>query len=125
MQYRMGTTVRKNKEVYQERRETSGRYRFADSVLACDCLCTQNYQLTNAERSVAQMLVEGYTNREIAAKRGVSTDTVKSQVAHILAKTMTKNRRELMKLVLNENIRAMPLVQLKRIETTRDEDEIT
>lgn len=58
------------------------------------------YGLTKAETSVAKLLLSGWTNGHIAEERGVSIDTVKTQIAGIMHKTETRRRSELIRLVL-------------------------
>lgn len=50
--------------------------------------------LTPAERRVAHLLMEGLTNREIAARLGITSHTVKSQVAALLTKTGSNGRTQ-------------------------------
>ena len=51
--------------------------------------------LTNAERAVALLVIEGHTDTEIAALRGVSKRTVGNQVASIFRKLGVGSRVEL------------------------------
>ena len=51
--------------------------------------------LTPAEWRIAQAVRHGLTNRDIAARRGISCDAVKYHVANILAKLGLQNRRAL------------------------------
>ncbi len=51
--------------------------------------------LTKTERQVLELVAEGLTNREIAAKRFVSVRTVESHVRHILDKLGIPSRRQL------------------------------
>ncbi len=62
------------------------------------------YSLTASEASVCRYLVEGFSNPEIAEKRNVSPETVKSQVQSALRKTGTANRSELIRLALSINL---------------------
>lgn len=57
-------------------------------------------QFTPAETAVCECLTHGWTNGDIADDRGVGVETVKSQVASILSKTGTRNRSELIRLIL-------------------------
>ncbi len=50
--------------------------------------------LTVREREVLQLLVEGLTNRAIAEKLSVSTETVKSHVHHIMQKMQVHDRTQ-------------------------------
>ncbi len=49
-------------------------------------------QLTTAERAVADLLCEGHTLAQIARQRGVSSNTVKSQVRQIFRKLNVDSR---------------------------------
>lgn len=51
--------------------------------------------LTPAERAVAELVAEGCSNREIAARRGSSVNTVGNQLASIFAKVSVSSRHEL------------------------------
>jgi len=50
------------------------------------------YELTTAEKAVAEQLCEGRTLAQIARLRGVSTNTVKSQVRQIFRKLNVESR---------------------------------
>ncbi len=50
--------------------------------------------LTNREREVLRLLVEGATNRAIAGTLSVSIETVKSHVHHIMQKLQVKDRTQ-------------------------------
>lgn len=52
------------------------------------------YNLTERERAVLALLVEGLNNTEIAAKLGISPSTIKSHVSHVLAKLGVASRTE-------------------------------
>ncbi len=51
--------------------------------------------LTDAEREVARLVMEGLSNAEIARRRGTSIRTVANQVASVFAKAGAGSRREL------------------------------
>ncbi len=51
-------------------------------------------QLTNREREVLRLLVEGRTNPEIAAALFIGTGTVRTHVSNVLAKLGVATRRE-------------------------------
>ncbi len=53
-----------------------------------------HYQLTERERSVLRLLVEGKNNIEIALLLGISRSTVKYHVSAIIAKLGVSNRAE-------------------------------
>ena len=49
-------------------------------------------QLTDREREVVELLVKGYTNRQIADQLGITANTVKKHVDHILQKLQVSTR---------------------------------
>lgn len=62
------------------------------------------YGLTDAETAVCRLVIDGLTNAEIADSRGVSLETVKSQVQVALKKTRAENRSQLVRLALSLNL---------------------
>jgi len=50
--------------------------------------------LTNREHEVLRLLIEGMTNRAIAAHLSISNDTVKSHIHHIMRKMQVKDRTQ-------------------------------
>jgi pimeloyl-ACP methyl ester carboxylesterase/DNA-binding CsgD family transcriptional regulator len=58
------------------------------------------FQLTNAEIDVVRALAEGKSLKAIAAERGRSFETIRSQVRSILAKTETRSQSELIRITL-------------------------
>jgi DNA-binding CsgD family transcriptional regulator len=58
------------------------------------------YGLTMAECRIAQLLVEGNANEELAHRLHVSINTVKTQLRQIYSKTYTRHRARLVKLLL-------------------------
>jgi DNA-binding CsgD family transcriptional regulator len=61
------------------------------------------YGLTDAEAEVLRLLVAGHDSEEMAEMRGVSLDTVRTQIKRILAKTDTHGRPALVRLALSVN----------------------
>src|SRR5262249_25799014 len=57
--------------------------------------------LTRREREVADLVVLGYTNREIGIALGTSPRTVRNQMTSILEKTGAATRTELTRFILN------------------------
>src|SRR5207237_2432230 len=55
------------------------------------------FQLTPKEITVAGMLLKGWTNKEIAEAIGVTVQTAKEHVKHIMAKTKTNTRTGVVK----------------------------
>src|SRR5437764_2211445 len=64
------------------------------TVRARFLLATPSLVLTRREREVLQLLVEGLTNRAIAEKLSVSTETIKSHVHHIMQKMQVNDRTQ-------------------------------
>ncbi|MCP5095091.1 MAG: response regulator transcription factor [Chloroflexi bacterium] len=62
------------------------------------------YDLTDRERAVLVLLVEGLNNGEIAEKLVVSPSTIKSHVSHILAKLGVTSRTEAVVLAVRHHL---------------------
>jgi two-component system, NarL family, response regulator LiaR len=60
--------------------------------------------LTEREREVLQLMIEGLNNPQIAAKLSVSSSTIKSHVSSILAKLGVASRTEAVTLALRNRI---------------------
>lgn len=60
--------------------------------------------LTEREREVLALMVEGLSNTQIAAKLGVSSSTIKSHVSNILSKLGVASRTEAVSLALRNHI---------------------
>jgi DNA-binding CsgD family transcriptional regulator/PAS domain-containing protein len=58
------------------------------------------YQLTPAEARLAALLAEGWPLREAARKLGISYQTARTHLRHVLSKTMTDRQPELVRLIL-------------------------
>ncbi len=65
-------------------------------------------QLTSREADVLMLLMEGRSNREIAAALVVSEATVATHVRHVLEKTATANRTEAVALALRHGFAGEP-----------------
>ena len=61
------------------------------------------YALTPRETQVLALILEGRAIKEIAMLLGIAERTTKDHIAHILAKTETKNQKELLVLLHKEN----------------------
>lgn len=64
----------------------------------------QGFNLTEREQEVLVLLTNGLTNQDIAAELSISISTVKKHVRNILTKTKTRNRTELTKLAMQQQI---------------------
>ncbi len=62
------------------------------------------WQLTNAEKSIAWLIIKGFSFKEIAKMRSVSGKTVHQQSTRIYQKSGMQNRHELMSGFLEEFI---------------------
>ncbi len=58
------------------------------------------YQLTHAEAELVRLIAEGRSLEEVAGERGVTMNTVRSQLKQVFAKTDTSRQGELVHLVL-------------------------
>ncbi len=65
-----------------------------------DGLLQEAFGLTPAETEIVRSIAEGKAVRDIAAERGRSIDTVRTQVRSILAKTETHSQQDLVRLAL-------------------------
>ena len=66
-----------------------------------DKMLRSAFDLTKAETRVVRALTEGRTLAEIAADRGRSLGTIRSQLKSIMAKTETRSQTELVRLTLS------------------------
>lgn len=60
--------------------------------------------LTERERQIADLLVHGYTNKEIAERLSVTTKTVETHRANIFAKLDVNTRAELVRLAIRNGL---------------------
>lgn len=66
----------------------------------------RRYALTEREREILELLYEGCTNQEIAARAFISEGTVKTHVHNIFRKTGSANRVQLLRAVTDAGRRA-------------------
>ena len=64
----------------------------------------QDEMLTAREREILQLLADGMSNADVAAKLFISQETVKSHVRHILAKLEADTRTQAVAIALREAI---------------------
>lgn len=62
------------------------------------------WTLSPGEREVVVLLAEGLTRTEIAERRGVSIETIKTQVRHALWKTAARNSVQLVALCVAQGL---------------------
>ncbi|MBP6117626.1 MAG: helix-turn-helix transcriptional regulator [Neisseriaceae bacterium] len=77
------------------------RLTLGGSVTAC------HYGLTKKEQAILQLVCQGLSHKAIAAQSFCSIETVKTHIRHLLRKTQTRSKHELMHLFLHG---AAPLV---------------
>jgi NarL family two-component system response regulator LiaR len=77
-------------------------------VQAADASCAIGQDLTEREHEVLELLVEGLSNAEIAARLVVSIAAVKYHVSNILFKLGATNRTEAVVLALQHNLLPKP-----------------
>jgi DNA-binding CsgD family transcriptional regulator len=54
-----------------------------------------DWSLTPREREIAQLVADGLTNRQIAARLGITPDTIKKHLTNVLTKVDCANRTQL------------------------------
>ena len=64
----------------------------------------QNDMLTSREREILQLLADGMSNADVAARLFISQETVKSHVRHILTKLEADTRTHAVAIALRESI---------------------
>ena len=67
--------------------------------LSINRLCNA-YALSTAEAAVCKLMAEGWNKNEIADKRNVSPETIKSQIASVYRKTNSRNRADHIRLII-------------------------
>jgi DNA-binding NarL/FixJ family response regulator len=78
---------------------------FVDPALAPSLLGSERESLLTArEREILQLLADGMSNADVAAKLFISQETVKSHVRHILAKLEADTRPHAVAIALREAI---------------------
>ncbi len=65
---------------------------------------TSSFDLTDRERTVLTLMIEGLTNRQIAERMSISASTVKSYVSTILSKLNVASRTEAVALALQHKL---------------------
>ncbi len=64
----------------------------------------KDYNLTPREKEILKSIVEGLTYREISAKHGIASSTVKKHILHIYQKLKVTSKVEFIKKVMDENL---------------------
>jgi two-component system nitrate/nitrite response regulator NarL len=74
---------------------------------ALEAECNDTPKLSDRERSILNGLIEGYSNKAIAKKVGISDSTVKVHVKAILRKTRLRNRTQVAIWAMNYGLSAV------------------
>ncbi|MDQ3669614.1 MAG: response regulator transcription factor, partial [Actinomycetota bacterium] len=78
---------------------------YVDPALMPDFLTRDREEmLTQREREILQLVADGMSNADVAAKLFISQETVKSHVRHILAKLEADTRTHAVAIALREAI---------------------
>ena len=78
---------------------------YVDPALMPDLLTREREDmLTAREREILQLLADGMSNSDVAAKLFISQETVKSHVRHILSKLEADTRTHAVAIALREAI---------------------
>lgn len=64
-----------------------------------------NKKLTDREKEVLKLILDGFTNKQIAQKLYISIDTAKAHVSSILYKMKVEDRIGIFKKIFGENIK--------------------
>ncbi|QEN06703.1 LuxR family transcriptional regulator [Oceanispirochaeta crateris] len=62
----------------------------------------EKYHISPREKEVLELLLKGYSNKQIGEKLFISFTTVRTHVSHIFEKTLVKSRMELVSKILSE-----------------------
>ena len=65
---------------------------------------TADYTLTNREREILALMVEGLSNKEIGERLTVSVSTIKFHISNVLSKLGVSSRTEAVSLALKQNL---------------------
>jgi PAS domain S-box-containing protein len=86
----------------------SRQYEVAQVRYAVNLAIGEEYRLTDTEKAVLTMMVEGQTNSQIAERSVISTSTIKFHVGNILRKLGATNRTEAVALALRRYLVTKP-----------------
>jgi PAS domain S-box-containing protein len=88
----------------------SRQYEVAQARFAVALTIEEEYNLTDTEKEVLKMMVEGQTNSQIAERLVTSYSTIKFHVSNILHKMSVANRTEAVALTLRQHL-AIPSIE--------------
>lgn len=86
-----------SRKTLMEREKNDG----AETIAKDDYSSPPDEPMSRRERAVYDLLVEGLTNKEIAAKLCISENTAKTHTSHIFRKLRISNRKELRERVVS------------------------
>jgi NarL family two-component system response regulator LiaR len=76
----------------------------ADAVNARPASGALNYKLSTREMEVLELLVQGFTNQDIAKKLGLGSETIKTHMRHIMEKLRVADRTQAAVKALREGL---------------------
>lgn len=83
-------------------RRVHAGYRVIDPALAEESLLTPDCPLTDREKQICQLTLQGATTEEIASNLYITTGTVRNHISAVIAKTNTKDRHSAARTALNK-----------------------
>ncbi|MGR3724506.1 helix-turn-helix transcriptional regulator [Abyssibius alkaniclasticus] len=75
------------------------------------------WNLTPTEKTVATLVIKGFSNNEIADLRGTSESTIKSQLTSIFKKSNMSTRQQLVSWVVEDLVEKLPTEHQPELDT--------
>ena len=100
------TTVESDEFLRTLRHAIETRTVSASTRAAPRTIATSKHPMTERERAVAALLAQGLCNKEIAQRLGISTQTAKNHISHLLEKLSLADRTQLALFVTSHGFEA-------------------